>query len=375
MNEKWIKLINDFQNPSLEYSPVVMWFWNGDIDEAGITYQLEKFREQNIISFFIHFCVGCSLEYLSDRHRELIQHVVREAKRFGMFYWIYDEYEYPSGTVGGQLLEKYPEYRQKEITCVKEVLNQNGAKASVFKRGDFICAQSLKIIDGKYDVVDITEFCRVQKGKEFVKVEYQNRYTVADTVLFYFSVYNETDTLANISAPGSQGQRGYLDIIRKEAVDTFIEMTFEWYKEAVGEEFGQTVKGIFIDEPTTLRHFAGPNPGPWNDTLLEEFNKEHGYSLLPYMHALFYEPLSVEEAKARDDYRSVIKKLYLKNYVKRIKDWCKKHQLLFTGHFGGEEELLGSMSQGDMQIALMHMDIPGLDSIFPTYKLDNNNTT
>ncbi len=208
MDDKFNQLVQEFKNPSLDYSPVVMWFWNGDIDEDGITFQLEKFREQNIVSFFIHYCVGCTLEYLSDRHRELIQYVVKEAKRLGMYYWIYDEYEYPSGTAGGQILEKYPEYRQKEITCVKEVLNPCGMRVSLYKRGQFLCAQSMKEKKGKRYMVDVTDLCEVKIGKEFVEVDYQNHCTVPETILFFFVTLNETDTLAGICAPGTKGLRG-----------------------------------------------------------------------------------------------------------------------------------------------------------------------
>jgi len=110
MNENFEKLVQGFKKPSVEYSPVVMWFWNGAITKEGITYQLEKFREQNITEFFIHYCPGCDVEYLTDSHMELIKYVVKEAKRLGMHYWIYDEYEYPSGVAGGLILEKNPKY-------------------------------------------------------------------------------------------------------------------------------------------------------------------------------------------------------------------------------------------------------------------------
>ncbi|MBR5218685.1 MAG: hypothetical protein IKV89_03040 [Clostridia bacterium] len=368
------KMVDGLKNPSLDYSPVMMWFWNGDISEEGITYQLESYRKQNIVNFFIHPAAGTKLEYLSNRYMELIKHTVKEAKRLGMKYWIYDEYEYPSGTVGGQLLKKYPHLRQKEITYVVEWLNPVGMSVTTHQRGKLLSAISIKEKNDRYYVIDITDKCIVEyTGTGSVNVTYQNDQTVFEQIVFFFERYNESPVPSGVWAPGEGAPLGYMNIINREAVAKFIEMTHEKYKEAIGDEFGKTVMGVFTDEPTSLRHFGPPAPGPWDDSLLQEFEKEHGYSLMPYLYTLFYAPKTAEEIKARDDYRTTIKHLYHKNFIGQYSDWCRENNLLLTGHFGGEEFLGGSIEQGDMQTELMKMDIPGCDSIFPTMKIDYHN--
>jgi len=357
------KLTEGFKNPSPEHYPVLMWFWNGDMDEAGITFQLENFREQNITQFFIHPSSGCKVEYLSERYGQLIRHAVNEAKRLGMKYWIYDEFSYPSGHASGYLLERYPECAQQEITCIPQNVNACGMRASVFKRGKFIGAQSIKEKNGRYYTEDVTQYCEVNQGKEFATVEYQNIYTTPEKILFYFSCYNETGSYGTVTAPGTKGLHGYLNVINERAVSKFLEITHEWYKKTVGDEFGKTVMGVFTDEPTTLFHFVGANPGPWDDGFEQIFEKEHGYSLIPYLYALFYEPKTPEEVKARDDYRTTVKHLYHKNFVQQYAKWCRDNNLIFTGHFGGEESLYGNVSQGDMLTGLMKMDMPGFDSV------------
>ncbi|MBQ2755568.1 MAG: hypothetical protein IJF27_02730 [Oscillospiraceae bacterium] len=372
MSDNFEKLVQGFKKPALEYSPVVMWFWNGRMDEKNITFQLEKFREQNITDFFIHYSPGCDVEYLTDEHMELIKHVVKEAKRLGMHYWIYDEYEYPSGTCGGLILEKDPKYAQQEICCVARYLNPCGMRETAMKRGTFVGAQSIKTVDGKYSVVDVTDKCEVTQGEEFAYVEYQNNYSVPEKILFFFVTKNESSMPSTDCCPNAKGVPGYLNIINKEAVAEFLRMTIDTHKKAVGEEFGKTVKGIFTDEPTSLRHFSCHLPGPWDDGMFEMFEEMFGYSLKPYLYALFYEPKSPEDSKARDDYRSLIKKLYLENFVAQYAECCEKNNLIFTGHFGGEEDMLGSVYQGNFQTALSYMGIPGMDCIFPTYKYDED---
>jgi len=246
-------------------------------------------------------------------------------------------------------------------------------RETAFKRGTFICAQSMKIKDGKYYMVDVTDKCEVTQGEEFAYVEYQNNYSVPETILFFFVTRNETNMPSTDCTPNAKGLRGYLNIINKEAVAEFLNMTINTHKKAVGDEFGKTVRGIFTDEPTSLRHFWCNIPGPWDDGLFEKFEEMLGYSLKPYLYTLFYEPKSLEEAKARDDYRTLIKKLYLENFVGQYAQWCKENNLIFTGHFGGEEEIVASIYQGDFQTALSYMDIPGMDCIFPTYKYDEPN--
>ena len=68
MNSHCETLIRRFRDPSGEYMPLLMWFWNDDITEAEITFQMEKMREQNITNFFIHPASGFDIPYLSDRY-------------------------------------------------------------------------------------------------------------------------------------------------------------------------------------------------------------------------------------------------------------------------------------------------------------------
>ena len=115
MSVNYSEMKDLFLNPPTEYNPVTMWFWNSTITKEGITKQMEEFREQGVYEFYIHPACYAEFEYLSDEYMELIKYVVAEAKRLDMKYWIYDEFEYPSGTAGGLLSRDYPELRQKRI--------------------------------------------------------------------------------------------------------------------------------------------------------------------------------------------------------------------------------------------------------------------
>ena len=365
MDNQYKDLVQAFQNPHADYGPVVMWFWNDFITEDGITFQMEKFREQGITNFYIHPACGFAIEYLSDRFMELIQHVVREAKRLGMYYWIYDEYEYPSGSAGGLLCKKYPEYRQKEIRVEDHTVFPHD-RVTVGRPGKFLGAQLVLEKEDRNIVTDVTDQCQVTIHGDYTEVSYWYQdSSIKGRVLFFFNEFNLSFLPSGMLRSHCDSIPGYVDMMSYEAVGKFIELTHERYKQFIGDEFGKTVRGVFTDEPTTLRHFDGTiATGAWSDTFDEEFQRDHGYSMLPWLYLLWdISPKQQEEYKVIHDYRATIKRLYFTNFMGQYSKWCKDNHLLFTGHFGGEEVTMAHVAQGDMLEGLTMFHMPGMDSI------------
>ena len=73
------------------------------------------------------------------------------------------------------------------ITCIKEMLNPCGMRTSICRRERFLGALSIKDKKGRWYTVDVTPWCEVSTGKDFTVVDYQNQYTVPETILFYFT--------------------------------------------------------------------------------------------------------------------------------------------------------------------------------------------
>lgn len=371
MGKNYEMLLEGFKNPSSEYNPVTMWFWSGKITKEGITRELEEFRQQGVLEFFIHPCEGKEVEYLSDEFMMLIKHSVDEAKRLGMKFWIYDETDWPSGAVGGILARKYPQHRQKELWCEKLLCYALGRKYTFCKKADFLCAMRVCVKNGKTYSTDVTDLCEVVKMGEYTEVTYANPGVTDETIYLYFEGYVNTLLYACRASYNTDPTYGYLDMLSEEACAKFIELTHERYKEYVGDEFGKTVVGVFTDEPTTLYHFNSDVVRPWTTDFAEQFEKMHGYSLLPYLHTIFYEPQNRAEEKARTDYYNTMKEMYHRSFCGQIAKWCKENNLKFTGHFGGEEEIGAYISQGDMQTELTYMDVPGIDEIACDSKIHN----
>src|SRR5579884_81882 len=100
-----------FASPSAEFRPVPIWFWNGDLDEAEIVRQVRAMAEGGLGGFQIAARTGLTVPYLSTRWFKLVEAAAREAQSHGLQVWLADEYPYPSGPSGGEIVIRHPEYR------------------------------------------------------------------------------------------------------------------------------------------------------------------------------------------------------------------------------------------------------------------------
>lgn len=85
----------------------------GKPSKAILTETLEAYRAQGITQFLIYPRSGCELEYLSDDWFGVCEHIITEATRLGFTsLWLYDEYNWPSGTCNKQIPQLHPEIRR-----------------------------------------------------------------------------------------------------------------------------------------------------------------------------------------------------------------------------------------------------------------------
>ena len=100
-----------------EYAPVPFWSWNSEILPNEAICQIQQMKEVGFGGFIIHARAGLKTEYLSDKWFKCVKACIEEANKLNMCVWIYDEFGYPSGFVGGTLLNdaynlaEYLEYK------------------------------------------------------------------------------------------------------------------------------------------------------------------------------------------------------------------------------------------------------------------------
>ena len=240
MSKNVSELFEGLISPKDDFRPSVMWFWNGNIEEDEIKFQIEQFKKQKIYDFFIHPMYGLEVDYLSDRFFELIKYAVKTAKENGMYFWIYDEYNWHSGTAGEQILIEHPELRARLLRLEKiNVWASDSVKLNI---ENFVCAQAVSE-NKAVDVTDEVEY----KDKILV---WQNKTGVRVTLYITYYEFEKNVLSSAMWRKHAKYTPGYIDVFNKKAIQAFLESTYEKYKKAVGEEFGKTVRAYL---PTSRR--------------------------------------------------------------------------------------------------------------------------
>jgi len=143
----------------------------------------------------------------------------------------------------------------------------------------------------------------------------------------------------------------YSDNMDEKVVDAFIEAGYDSYY----KRFGSRFYGIFSDEPQLAREHI-----PWSDTIPAKFMERYGYDIKANLSAIFCEVDGYE--KVRFDYWQLVSELFEKSYGKKIGDWCRAHDIIFTGHTTCEESLTWQMKcTGSTMQFYEWFDMPGMD--------------
>lgn len=282
------KLKENFCRDLTEYQSIPFWSWNNELDEQELVRQIEDMKSAGLGGFIMHARTGLKTEYLGEKWFSCIDVCLKKAKELGMKAWVYDENGWPSGFVGGKLLEK-EEYRAR-----------------------FLEYETL-------DSFDSAAFCvYVAKGQDFERVFGQK-----DGVQTYHTVYLRV-------SPANT------DILNPKVVDEFIRLTHEEYYKRFFASFGKEFVGFFTDEPQYYRYAT-----PYTHVAEAIFSERYGEDIKDSLIYLF---LHDKNGYAfRTKYYSLLNELYVKNYYKKLYDWCKTHGCKLCGHSFEESTVSAQM--------------------------------
>jgi len=335
-----------FAHPGALYRGKPFWAWNDKLDADECRRQIRIFHRMGLGGFFMHSRVGLDTPYLEDEWFDIVDACLDEAKKLDMEAWLYDEDRWPSGAAGG-LVTCEARFRQRALHMV-------------------ICDS----IDTTFTHTPLAMFSAVVDGNSATDVRRLNPDQRGDalepdgaSLLAFFVIESEPDSWYN-------GQT-YLDTMNPDAVDRFIEVTYDAYLERYPAEFGHAMPGIFTDEPNFgILMTEGELDGfkaisvPWTDRLPEVFQERYGYDVLDFLPHLFLNVDGEALSRPRAQYHDCTTYLFVDSFAKRIGDWCERNNILFTGHVLGEESL---QSQTKFVGAAMpfyeYMQAPGIDQL------------
>lgn len=291
------------------FKPVPFWSINSKLERDEIERQISEMKNFGLGGFIFHARAGLETPYLSDEWFDMVKVALEKAKELGLKVWLYDEYGWPSGFVGGKLL--------------KDEKNRAG-----FLRYE---------VKPYFDDSAFAVF--VRRGDDFVRTEAA------------VSGEKEYHTINKLLSDA------YCDILNPHVTDLFISETHEKYYARFKNSFGKELAGFFTDEPQYYRYET-----PISSVCEEEYRKAYGENLKDGLIRLF-----VQNEKGypfRVKYYNLLNKLYCENYYKRLYDWCDSHGILLTGHSVEETFFFTQMWGGaDCATSYLYEHIPAIDNL------------
>ena len=302
-----IQILKCLTEDKTEYKPIPFWSWNDKLEPEELKRQVCWMRENSIGGFFMHARSGLKTPYLSEEWMRCVAACCDEAKKQGMQAWIYDENGWPSGFVGGKLLEK----------------EENRDMYILHKIGEF---------DPHADV------------SYFLAETTLKRVTSGEAGLEYLNLYLKRSASS-------------VDILNPDVVDQFLDETHEKYKSYFGEEFSRKLTGFFTDEPQYYRYGTSYTP-----VVKKYFREQYGEDLWDTLGLLFVEKEGYRSLRYR--YWLAMQKLMLENFAKRVYTWCDNHGVKLTGHYVEEVSMgLQIMCCGGVMPFYEYEHIPGIDKL------------
>lgn len=334
-----------FRNPPAEYRPVPLWFWNNTrIERPAAVKQFRTFTQRDgyggcaVLPFGGNFAP----EYLSDEYFALYGEIVREARDAGLTLSLYDEYGFPSGSMGAINGDGTPRFMQRHPEATIKRLDKHEYPLTAGASCDIELPHEGRIMS-LVAMDSLTLEIRPLSGRI---AHGRIRWTppAGSWKLLCFTCVKDGDP--NVD---------YLD---PDAVRLFVEDTHQRYYDRFPEAFGKVITETFCDEPTLYR----AQGRIWTERFNERFEAAYGFSPEALYPALWYD-IGPETAAARNHLFGLRAQLYAEGFMKTIHEWAAAHGIRSTGHQDQEEVLNPVSVSGDLMLCGKYMDVPGIDKI------------
>ncbi|MBN1996784.1 hypothetical protein JW935_04470, partial [candidate division KSB1 bacterium] len=332
--------------------------------EENLTKQIRKWSEQDLTGgFYLGMgpgnTAGLSEEYLKGSGRQPsdqgIAFLSREyfdlytrAVEAGLKYGnpplvFYDEVGYPSGMAGGLLCSKYPQHGAKSLEKIEKDITGPLRVDMEIPEGITLGAVRMNL-----DTRELTDLSDQING---------SRHLICDVPEGNWKVMGfYLDPKASL---GQGRKSGYVDYLDKEAVQTYIELCYQAHYDHLKKYFGEVLKITHYDEPAM--HMTKGRA--WTPRYNENFQREFGFNPMKYYPALWYD-VGRNTAAIRNALWGFRTKLFTECYIKQHDDWCREHNIMFSGHVDQEEIDNPVPVSGDLMLFFKYQEVPAIDDIW-----------
>jgi hypothetical protein len=316
-------LPKDFIDPPHEFSVMPFWFWNDTLKDKEIVRQIADFDLHGVYGFVIHPRIGLpdNIKWLSPEMIHAMDVAISEAAKRKMYVVLYDEGMYPSGSSSGQVVARNPAHAARGLAKI-----------------DLKNGEEPKLSEGMKLVTIIN-----RAGGNRIEIVEQP----SGGIIRGLHYLNEGESRLREESPPAG------DILNPDAVTSYMELVYERYAKEFGKYFGNTIIGIFTDEPSPLGRSSARGVVPGNASLLQQIKKILEYDFTPFLADLWFNDNPGAD-KHRNDYYRAINICLEENYYKRLSNWCSLHNISLMGHPAG------SMDIGTER----YFQIPGQDLVW-----------
>ena len=362
------ELYSQFLDPPATYRPQPFWFLNHKLEEERLRWQIREMAAKGVGGAVLHARHGLQTPHMSDEWLRMIGVCIDELRAQGMEAWLYDEDNWPSGTFGGKLTREHPEFRMRYLRIQTLRVSGGATFQTTLDADDNVLRNVEAVPVGEDDVL------KLEQARDITAHYQDGRFRwEAPAGNWLVAMYWECPVAAKVTFANGY----YLDTMNEEAVSAFRALGYDPY-DRFRDEFGQTIKGVFTDEPGLmvhdgfistqamrtrmgdLKHVLPGQALAWTRDFEEKFEKLCGYDIRPLLLGLIYD-IGPQTNKLRADYFRAISLWYSQNYHGKLSLWCRERNLEYIGHTLEEPLFNQVRTQGNQTWVLSLMDRPGLD--------------
>lgn len=343
-----------FQNPGSAYRGAPFWAWNTKLNKDALVAQVHQFKEMGFGGFHIHCRVGLDTEYLGEEFFDCVKACEEEAKKEGLFCYLYDEDRWPSGSAGG-IVTRDSQYRTRFLVFspVGYVEEEEGSYMAAAKA---VRSQNRKHLAYYFVQLDPEGYLESYECLDRLPEDKENVWEA------FLEVSGDTPWFNN---------QAYVNTLDPRAVRKFLDVTHERYYQKLGADFGTEIKSIFTDEPQTTHKGMLTTPfdkvqilTAYTDDFDTTFQGKYGYSLLEHLPEVFYEKAGGDDYQVRYHYQTHVMERFSEAFGDQIGEWCKEHGIHLTGHMLNEWTLHSqTLAIGECMRPMKEFGIPGVDML------------
>lgn len=193
----------------------------GKPTDADVERKVEELCEKSFQQFLIYPRTGLEYEYMGEEWLHLTEVFCREAEKRGMKVWLYDEYNWPSGTCKGRVPRENEAWRYAELAVYRD---------------EATGAFTWKKLWGPEDWGNLCETDGVKRFIELTHDKYQKRlakYLANKTIVGMFT--DEPGTKGRVDATGQPWRFRWFSTMEAD------------YRARTGREFRKDVEACMSD--------------------------------------------------------------------------------------------------------------------------------